>query len=88
MPSFKLASGAQLGDELREVDVTPKGSGYFKILEQNKLADIPKPLEEEFQGPKVMKRKLSRLTESEAKVSPYEFNKASYWGDEDEMEEK
>ncbi|PWA78345.1 NIN-like protein [Artemisia annua] len=47
LPSFKFASGEQLGDELRVVDVknsTGSGIGFFKIFEGNRISQIHKAL--------------------------------------------
>ncbi|XP_023749269.1 protein NLP6 [Lactuca sativa] len=44
LPNFKLASGPQLGDELRIIDVensTGSKLGHFKIFKGNKLSRIP-----------------------------------------------
>ncbi|GJW27230.1 hypothetical protein Tco_0041041 [Tanacetum coccineum] len=41
LPSFKFASGAEIGDELRITDVensTGTGIGFFKIFEENRLS--------------------------------------------------
>ncbi|GJY11623.1 hypothetical protein Tco_0380932 [Tanacetum coccineum] len=44
LPNFKLASGGQLGDELRVLDVensTGTGLGFFNIFEKNRSSQIP-----------------------------------------------
>nr|XP_043622398.1 protein NLP7-like [Erigeron canadensis] len=49
LPSFKFASGSELGDELSVLDVensTGSGTGFFNILEGNRFSPVPKALEE------------------------------------------
>ena len=44
LPNFKLASGGQLGDESRVLDVensTGTGLGFFNIFEKNRSSQIP-----------------------------------------------
>lgn len=45
LPNFKLPSGAQLGDELRVLDVDT--STPFNLLQENKCSLIPKALEKQ-----------------------------------------
>ncbi|GJV43275.1 hypothetical protein Tco_1427811 [Tanacetum coccineum] len=71
LPTFKFASGEQLGDGLRVVDVknsTGRGVGLFKIFERNKTSQIHKVLADEklvardFISSSHVKSKTTRVT--------------------------
>ncbi|GJT47876.1 hypothetical protein Tco_0974033 [Tanacetum coccineum] len=68
LPTFMYSSGAQLSDdELRVLDVdnsTGSGLGSFNIFERIRLSQPHKQVIQEWQMPKLVKRKLNDLCES------------------------
>lgn len=83
LPSFKFASGAQLDDELRVVDVSQSGIDSFKIFKfkGNNLLQTTKELNNEKRGVK--------RTFSDMKQEPLtdDINKKTYGEEDDDFED-